>query len=291
MSKQQAQESNAQPDDLGVAGARVAASVTTASHLLVAEDNRLNSLLMQEQLRMLGFSAEIVATGDEALRRWRSGAFAALLTDIQMPGMDGYELARIIRAEEGDRARMPIIALTAHVPSDKAALWRAAGIDDCLMKPAELPTLKATLQRWLRSAAVDAPVPRRSELPAAAGDPVDPGALARTVGDDPVVLADFMASFARSANDAATGLEAALAAGDLGQVGSIAHQLKSSSRAVGAARLGDLCNDLEVAAAKADDPALTSSWLRFQSEFRLVASWLSARGASVVAPARPLASS
>ena len=85
--------------------------------ILVAEDNRLNGLLMVEQLQMIGFAAEIVTSGREALTRWRSGRFAALLTDIQMPGMDGYELAACIRSEEATTgARTPIIALTANAP-------------------------------------------------------------------------------------------------------------------------------------------------------------------------------
>ena len=113
--------------------------------VLVVEDNRLNSLLMSEQLRILGFAAEFVTSGSEALQRWRGGGCGAILTDIQMPGMDGFELAQAVRAEECEGSRIPIIALTANAQSEKPARWRSAGIDDYLTKPAELVTLKSTL--------------------------------------------------------------------------------------------------------------------------------------------------
>jgi CheY-like chemotaxis protein len=130
----------ARPDDPPAEGVRV----------LVAEDNRLNSLLIAEQLRLLAFLPEVVASGREALARWRSGAFALVLTDLNMPDMDGYALAGAIRAEEGAGPRIPILALTADAFHGKSDRWRLAGIDAYLTKPLELPTLKSALEHWLR---------------------------------------------------------------------------------------------------------------------------------------------
>jgi two-component system sensor histidine kinase/response regulator len=272
---------------------RAAASSVIASanrtHVLVAEDNRLNSLLMQEQLRLLGFSAEFSTTGSDALVRWREGAFAALLTDIQMPGMDGYELARRIREEEGEGARIPIIALTANAFHDRSAHWRTAGIDAYLMKPAELTVLRATLEQWIgkdRGApSQDAVPPSRDQVEA----PVDLRVLRRSVGDDPVVLADFLAAFAVSAAAAVQSLDAAMSASEPDRVASIAHQLKSSARAIGAVELGQLCAGMETAAQGEDAAALLSSWQRFQAEVAVVLQWLSAqvRDVAPVAEDRP----
>jgi two-component system sensor histidine kinase/response regulator len=250
------------------------------THLLVAEDNRLNILLMQEQLRLLGFSAEFVTTGSDALMHWREGVFAALLTDIQMPGMDGYELARRIRDEEGEGARIPIIALTANAFHDRSALWRTAGIDAYLMKPAELTVLKATLERWIGP---DRDVPAQAAVPSSrdgAEAPVDLRVLIRTVGDDPAVLADFLAAFAASAAEAVHALDAAISASQPDRAASIAHQLKSSARAIGAVELGQLCEGLETAA-KGGDAALLSPWRRFQVEVAVVLQWLSVQHATV----------
>jgi two-component system sensor histidine kinase/response regulator len=122
--------------------------------ILVADDNKLNCFLMAEQLRLLGYVAEIAESGNEALELWRTGTFAVLLTDIKMPGMDGYELAEAIRTEEAGRSRMPIIALSADTLGDQEPRWKNVGIDDCLTKPVELMALKAMLERWPRRAEV-----------------------------------------------------------------------------------------------------------------------------------------
>ena len=150
MSQELATDGNAGSDHAGPEEASEHASSPRSPMILVAEDNKLNCLLMAEQLRLLGFAAEIAESGQEALVRWRTGAFAILLTDIQMPDMDGYELAEAIRSEEAGGARMPIIALTADELRGQAARWKTAGIDDHLTKPAELAALKAMLQRWLK---------------------------------------------------------------------------------------------------------------------------------------------
>jgi CheY-like chemotaxis protein/HPt (histidine-containing phosphotransfer) domain-containing protein len=265
------EQTQAEPHDAGAAH-RAPAKRT---HVLVAEDNRLNSLLMQEQLRLLGFSAEFATTGRDALARWREAEFAALLTDIQMPGMDGYELASRIRDEEGDRPRMPIIALTANAFHDGSARWRAAGIDAYLMKPAELPMLKATLEHWIGArcetvATAAVPISDKAEAP------VDLAVLTRTVGDDRTLFADFLAAFSASASEALHGIEVAVAASDRDRANTLAHQLKSSARAIGAIELGERCEALEAAAVGGDDVLLRASWQSFGAEANLVLRWLAA---------------
>lgn len=248
---------------------------TKRTHVLVAEDNRLNSLLMQEQLRLLGFSAELTTTGRDALARWREAEFAALLTDIQMPGMDGYELASRIRDEEGDRARMPIIALTANAFHDGSARWRAAGIDAYLMKPAELPMLKATLERWIGArchSVATAAVPASDKAKA----PVDLAVLTRTIGNDRTLFADFLDAFSASAAEAMRGIDIAVATGDRGRINTLAHQLKSSARAIGAIALGEHCEALEAAALGGEDVLLRASSQSFEAEAAVVLRWLAA---------------
>lgn len=117
--------------------------------ILVAEDSATNQKLIVHQLALLGFAADVAADGREALQSWRSGDYALLLTDLHMPEMDGYQLAAAIRAEENDARRVPIIALTATALRSEAVHCRAAGMDDCLSKPAQLADLKAMLGKWL----------------------------------------------------------------------------------------------------------------------------------------------
>ena len=70
--------------------------------ILVAEDNEINQKVLSKQLSLLGYRAEMVGDGVQALARWRRGGHALRLTDLHMPVMDGYTLAAAVRAEEGE---------------------------------------------------------------------------------------------------------------------------------------------------------------------------------------------
>ena len=140
-----AQESPAAPS---VAQARERGAL-----ILVAEDDPINRRVIARQLDLLGRAAEVAVDGAEALRMWRDGRHALLLTDLHMPGMDGYALAEAIRREEASKragaGRMPILALTADVLRDGDERTRAAGMQECLVKPLQLEQLRMALDRWL----------------------------------------------------------------------------------------------------------------------------------------------
>ncbi|OIQ82550.1 aerobic respiration control sensor protein ArcB [mine drainage metagenome] len=117
---------------------------------LVAEDNETNRQVIRLQLERLGWQAEVVADGVQALRCWQAGGYRLVLSDLQMPEMDGFDLARAIRAAEAERglARTPLLALTAAALPGELARALDAGIDECLTKPVPLDALRAALKRW-----------------------------------------------------------------------------------------------------------------------------------------------
>ncbi|GAA5523880.1 signal transduction histidine-protein kinase BarA [Microbulbifer aestuariivivens] len=125
--------------------------------VLAVDDHEPNRLLIGELLRGQGVEATIAASGPEALRLSSQQSFDLILMDIQMPGMDGIETTRQIRAAEGER-RTPIVALTAHVGTEEKARLLAAGLDDYLSKPVSEAQLRYTIQRWMKILA-----PQRSE--------------------------------------------------------------------------------------------------------------------------------
>ena len=71
--------------------------------ILVVDDNEFNRSVLVKQVAALGYAAEQVGDGEEALRMWRSHDYALVLADCQMPGMDGFAFARAVRAEEAGR--------------------------------------------------------------------------------------------------------------------------------------------------------------------------------------------
>jgi len=119
--------------------------------VLVADDHPINRQVLQRQLERIGYASEVAEDGREALGLWRTGRFALLLSDCHMPELDGYELARTIRADEAAQgtARKPIIACTANALAGEAEQCLAAGMDDYLAKPVQIATLAAKLQAWL----------------------------------------------------------------------------------------------------------------------------------------------
>jgi len=108
-------------------------------NILLAEDNPINMMLIRELLRRRGHRVTEVTTGNDAVARALDSRFDLLLTDIHMPGMDGVEAARAIRAGEArdGRPRMPIVALTADVLEAGKRACREAGMDGFLTKPVD----------------------------------------------------------------------------------------------------------------------------------------------------------
>ncbi len=117
-------------------------------HILVAEDNVINQLILRDQLEELGCTVELAGDGEEALSRWHDGAFDIVLSDVNMPRLNGYELAEALRRLG---CTIPIIGATANALRGEDALCLAAGMDHCLVKPFTLRALFTVLAPYERA--------------------------------------------------------------------------------------------------------------------------------------------
>jgi len=119
--------------------------------VLVVDDNSINRKLLSHQLRLLGLRSETAENGVEALSLWQGMPFALIITDCHMPELDGYSFARSVRKLELDNRspRIPILGWTANAVDEEFAVCRAAGMDDVLVKPADLNKLRESIARWL----------------------------------------------------------------------------------------------------------------------------------------------
>ena len=226
-----------------------------APRILVAEDHPTNRQVIQRQLALLGQTADMAEDGAQALALWRKGDYALLLSDCQMPEMDGFELTRRIRAEEesGGRPRLRIVAITANAMAGEAQRCLSAGMDDALSKPVEIGQLRRLLDRYLPSEAVPVPeeVPSPPETAAdaapSAGPPIDVGVLATLFDGDMEFVAQLLQEFIVSNSASRDRLVAAHESGDWEAVRQAAHKLAGSSRTVGARDLATVSDAIELA--------------------------------------------
>lgn len=119
--------------------------------VLLAEDNKLNQIVAAGTLQKLGYEVEIVDGGIDAVEACRATEFDAVLMDVMMPDMDGYQATAEIRAVEVQRGgrHVPVIGLSARAMEGDREIALAAGFNDYLTKPLREDELKDALERWI----------------------------------------------------------------------------------------------------------------------------------------------
>ena len=128
-----------------------------SGRVLVVDDNSVNRKVLARQLELAGATTDSASGGEEALALWRKGGYDLVLADLQMPTMDGFELARRIRASEQaeHRPRRPILAVTASAQEEQEQKSWAVGMDGFLTKPVGIEQLKAVLDVHLKASRTD----------------------------------------------------------------------------------------------------------------------------------------
>lgn len=118
-----------------------------ARRVLVVDDNAANRILLAKQLAWLGQKAQLAADGYEALRLWQQQRFDIIITDCNMPGLNGYQLTQILRESEQEQNREPawIIGFTANATQEIFERCLAEGMNSCLFKPCSINSLSAAL--------------------------------------------------------------------------------------------------------------------------------------------------
>jgi signal transduction histidine kinase/CheY-like chemotaxis protein len=221
--------------------------------VLVAEDNQINQKVAVRMLASLGYRADVAANGVEALEALSRRRYAAVLMDVQMPEMDGYEATtEIRRREEGSERHTPVIAMTANAMQVDREEALEAGMDDYLPKPVKAEELEAVLDRWMiRSgeATVLEPEEGSTAREDSAEDPLDRSVLAglRELQEEgePDVLSELIGLFVANLPPRLVALRESAEAGDAHSVERIAHTLKGSCGNLGAVRMAAICNELE----------------------------------------------
>ena len=216
--------------------------------MLFFEDDITNQKVILRQLELLGYVADVAGDGLEALALLEQRRYAVVVTDLHMPNMDGYTLVSHLKADARHRD-IPVIVLTANAIRTESTMSDLKA-DEYLVKPTTLTSLLECLTRLMslrggNDGAVAA---------SAATQRLDLSVLEQLVGRDRSVHAELLSAFGESLRQATFDLQSASLRDDVTAIASIAHRLKSSSRAVGALPFAEICSELERAALVADGP-------------------------------------
>ncbi len=266
------------------------AAVALHGRILLAEDGPDNQRLISHHLRKAGADVVIAENGAVALERVLAAIgdhtpFDLLVTDMQMPEMDGYTLARTLRARG---VRMPIVALTAHAMAEDRGKCLAAGCDDYASKPIDRTALLTTCAHWLAQGerAVDdmvfpaldslqvddhEPLPTTLDAPGSHSSPFRldelaldtvegvPAIIISDLADD-IDLAELIRTFTYNLGSRMEQLTACAQAGDLAGLARLAHQLKGTGTSYGFPSLTRAARSVEALAVdEADSAALAEA--------------------------------
>ena len=229
-------------DDAG----RIAGAGLPPLRILVTEDNVVNQKVALLLLQRLGYTADVAADGEETLAALRRQRYDLILMDVQMPGMDGLETTRRIRAEWPAAESPRIIAVTANALREDRETCLSAGMDDYLSKPILLEDLRAALCRETGAAA-----PPPSSPTEAHGDPesLDPKYIDQLrqlqAASGQELVSPIVARFLAEAPHRLDELRLALTARDGKTFTFVAHAFKGTGAQLGARRLALICQDLE----------------------------------------------
>ena len=214
-------------------------------HVLLAEDYPVNQMVAIRMLERSGYLVDAVKNGREAVEALENTSYAAILMDVRMPQMDGYEATAEIRRREGSQLHTPIIAMTADAMQGDREKALAAGMDDYIAKPVQREELEAVLERWIPE-----------QEPPAQGSDGDPRASAGTLaldlsvlesrrgpqeGGEPDKLARIVGLFIDDVPLRLEELRQAVESGEAQRVEETAHMLKGGSGYMGATHMGEIC--------------------------------------------------
>ncbi|MBI3131833.1 MAG: response regulator [Acidobacteria bacterium] len=236
---------------------RGAARSLEGARVLLVDDNLINQQVAGELLQDAGVVVDFASTGSEAVHRVDQATYDAVLMDIQMPEMDGYEATARIR-EKTEHAALPIIALTAHAVAGYRDLCLAAGMNDYVTKPIDPDRLFESLAGWVKpkahaqgpmAAPPNPPVRPRApgsqvELPATLPGIDVPLALRRLAGNRGL-LRELLISFEREYAQGPEELRKALRRGDWDTAGRLVHTLKGAAGNLSATELYPAVVELE----------------------------------------------
>lgn len=225
--------------------------------VLVVDDYPANRLLLSQQLNYLGHNVRDEQDGAHGLRAWRNNHFDVVITDCNMPVMNGYELAKAIRAEELLSGGPPclILGFTANAQPEEIERCAAAGMDDCLFKPIGMKELMARLSR-VESVFEQAPDINEGTP---SDDDIDLSSLEQLTCGDRESIKSLLRDLTSSNEEDQLRLIKLFGQNDLVGLADLAHRIKGGAQIIKANRLIRCCEQLRIDCNGLDGARITLS--------------------------------
>ena len=247
------------------------------ARILLAEDNSINQKVALAMLEKLGFRADVVANGEEAVKALEAVPYDLVLMDCQMPEMDGFEATRAIRGAGASvrNPNVPIVAMTAGALEGDREACIEAGMDDYIPKPVSPQALAEMLEKWLSEAEKPGPSDSTPETPPPE-EAFDRAGMMERLGGDEELAREIMVLFLEDAPRRMELLREGLEEQDAPQVRLQAHTLKGAGGNLGAVALQEVAFQIENAAEAGDlgragdlVPQLEAQFERFKDAWDL----------------------
>ena len=245
--------------------------------ILLVEDNEINQVVAVEILQQMGLLVSVADDGIQAVQMAAQGSYDAILMDINLPGMDGYQATERIRKNPSlTKAKLPIIAMTAYALNGDEQKTLAAGMNDYVSKPVNVAQLASVLARWLDDPALET-APAKDSPPAndpqeatpalashpesradqdllpATLDSIDMVSALARLGNNKELYRRLLLMFHADHAQDGISIRAALQNNDLELARRLAHTLRGLAGTVGADELRAVAKDLEMAIADGNE--------------------------------------
>jgi PAS domain S-box-containing protein len=220
--------------------------------ILVAEDNPVNQLVAVKILEKLGYKADVVSNGAEAVSALENTAYDIVFMDCQMPVMDGYEASRIIRSDSAKviNKKVIIIAMTANALKGDKETCIQSGMDDYIAKPVTPGLLSEVIGRWAAKVTEEIIRPGIGRPPDS--EIFDSEKLKEDFEGEMDTIRELIRLFLDTARKNLADLSRAIAEYSPAKVKIIAHTLKGSALNIGAVILAGACERLEKLSSSGD---------------------------------------
>jgi len=226
-------------------------------NVMVVDDHVGNLRLAQVFLEELGARVQTCQSGELALEHFARDQFDLVFMDIQMPGMDGMETTRRMRAQEGESRRTPIVALTAHALSSEKQHLLAAGMDDYLTKPVDEKQLRHVISKWAQGntdSLAPHPVTTKEADPDQELPVFDQQLAMQRCASKQALVRDMHRMLLEQIDEDALQLSTLLAENRFKQLLECVHKLHGATRYCGTPRLEAAARDLEMALKQSATP-------------------------------------